>query len=99
MPFAPRFSLSQVTYWSSRYDYVLEEHVVNEVSPGVRQRGYFTKPELVGVCRWKTPRTQRWCAANSEDFVQEVTGVALSTGNERLRIEVLTLLAGVNWPT
>ena len=34
-----------------------------------------------------------------EEFIRDVTGTALSTNNERLRIEVLTLLSGVNWPT
>jgi hypothetical protein len=35
----------------------------------------------------------------SRGLIAAVTGTALSTDNERLRIEVLTLLSGVNWPT
>ena len=37
--------------------------------------------------------------SNSEDFIKGVTHIALTTPNERLRIEVLTLLNGVSWPT
>ena len=38
-------------------------------------------------------------ARNSDDFVRAITAVMLSTKSERLRVEVLTLLQGVNWPT
>ena len=37
--------------------------------------------------------------ANAEGFVNAVTATALATPDERLRIEVLTLLDGVDWPT
>jgi hypothetical protein len=48
---------------------------------------------------WKSPRTQPRCRANSADFIRDVTHCALNTPSERLRIEVLTLLSGVSWPT
>jgi hypothetical protein len=48
---------------------------------------------------WKTPRSQHKVASNSAEFIEAVTGTALSTGSEQLRIEVLTLLNGVSWST
>lgn len=51
------------------------------------------------MCRWKTPRSKPRVAENTEEFVNEVTQTALSTTSEKLRIEVLTLLSGVSWPT
>ena len=36
---------------------------------------------------------------NDEKFINEVTRIALTTSDERLRIEVLTLLSGIGWPT
>ena len=38
-------------------------------------------------------------ASNSADYIKAVTQTALTTSNERLRIEVLLLLGGVRWPT
>jgi hypothetical protein len=66
-----------------------------------RLRGARTLPkkDLVALARWKTPRSQRRVASNAEGFVRAVTRAALTTPDERLRIEVLTLLAGVDWPT
>jgi len=37
--------------------------------------------------------------ANSDEFVKEITGFALSAKDERARIETLTTLSGVAWPT
>lgn len=38
-------------------------------------------------------------ASNPPEFVREVTSIALTTKNERVAIEALTLLRGVSWPT
>jgi len=57
------------------------------------------KPELFRIARWKSPRSAGCVDRNCDEFVREVTLVALSTPCERLRIESLTLLDGVSWPT
>lgn len=98
MTFTLRFPENEVQLWSSRYP-VEEDARVEEISSRVRSRGYFTKEEFLALCRWKTHRTKKRCAENDEDFVRAVTQTALSTTNERLRIEVLTLLKGVGWAT
>lgn len=97
--FSLRFPLDQVAYWSTQYDYSEEAHLEHEVGPRVREQGYCTREEFMALCEWKSPRVRPRCASNAADFVEAVTRTALSTPNERLRIEVLTLLTGVSWPT
>lgn len=54
---------------------------------------------LKDVARWKSPRSAHHIDGNGKEYVREVTAIALSTSCERLRIESLTLLDGVCWPT
>jgi len=92
-----RFPVQQVGYWADRYDY--DDSLIASMVPAVKRRGFLTKQEFLTVCRWKTPRSQPRCRTNPPDLIREVTKCALSTSAERLRIEVLTILDGVGWPT
>lgn len=92
-----RFSKTEIRRWAKRYAYG-DEQVRSFVS-AVRKRGYLTKPEFLEVCHWKSPRTQPRCASNSSEFIRDVTQCGLGTPSEQLRIEVLTLLSGVSYPT
>jgi hypothetical protein len=65
----------------------------------MRKLGYLTKPDFIRLCRWKTQRSRSRVAKNSENFIRATTTTAFSTPDERLRIEILTLLDGVGWPT
>jgi hypothetical protein len=76
-----------------------EARIIEETAPIVRKSGYYTKSQFLELCYWKTPRSQRLCAANDEQFIRQVTTLALGEASERLRIEALTLLDGVGWPT
>ncbi len=96
------FKKSSISNWASRYTPIntsLDNEVVNILPEKIKASGYFTKLELQKYCLWKSPRTQSRVAQNPVDFIEAVTRVALSTPNERLRIEVLVLLYGVNWPS
>jgi hypothetical protein len=95
--FKLRFSFADIGYWAERYNY--DENVILPIVASVKRRGFLTKKEFLTVCRWKTPRSQPHCQGNSPEFIREITKCALSTPSERLRIEVLTLLNGVSWPT
>jgi len=97
--FELRFDKSSIPEWAARYPADYDEEVETIIAPQVRARGYFMKSEFLKLCRWKTPRSKPRIASNPEDFIQEVTRTTLSTPSERLRIEVLTLLSGVSWPT
>lgn len=71
---------------------------VEALVPTVRARGYLLREEMHLVARWKSPRSAPRVLDNQEDWLRDITAIALSTPSERLRIEVLTLLGGVGWP-
>jgi hypothetical protein len=96
--FKLRFDPQEIGYWASHYSYPGEERIAQEVAPRIREQGYCMAPDLVALCEWKSPRIRSRCAANESAYVTAVTQTALSIPNERLRIEVLTLLSGVGWP-
>jgi len=98
-PFKLRFNNKAISKWAERHPSEEAVRVVNVLPPIVKARGFYSKEELQEYCHWKSPRTQSRVAQNPPEFVEAVTSVALSTPNERLRIEILTLLHGVNWPS
>ena len=101
-----RFDPERIRELAGRYDAETRERdrrlttaITKEVFPSYKQKGHLTKDEFRTVCEWKTPRSKRWCESNDEDLIKEVSALALATKSERLRIQVWTLLAGVQWPT
>jgi len=101
-----KFLLSDIPILAARYleesrpvDVDLEKEIENIIAPNVRKRGYFAKGEFQSLCYWKTPRARPLVESNPEDYIEAVTRTSLATPSERLRIEVLTLLRGVSWPT
>ena len=106
MEYLPRFDCGKIKELADRYtscqnekDRKAEGRIEELVGPTVKKTGYYSKEHFLDLCHWKTPRTQPRCTANDEQFICEVTELALKTTSERLRIEVLTLLDGVGWPT
>lgn len=65
----------------------------------VNCRGHLTRSELERVAYWKAPRSAGHASKNTEDYVREITGFAFAAKCERARVESLTLLDGVSWPT
>ena len=65
----------------------------------VLPKGYLSKSELMIVAKWKAPRSAGHVKKNPEAYVEEITAFAFKTKNERSRIESLTVLDGVSWPT
>ncbi len=97
-----RFHKKDIEKLAGRYKPVypdLDHEVVHVFPKQIKARGYFTKSDLETYCRWKSPRTQSRVKQNPADYIEALTRVALSTPNEQLRIEILTLLHGVNWPS
>jgi len=93
-----RFPLSEVTTTAARYSHPLEASVLALV-PIVRRQGFLTRDQLFTLCRWKSQRRPGLARKNSTSFVEEVTRFALSATDERARIESLTLLDAVEYPT
>jgi len=97
--FRLRFPGAQIERWAARFCDPPDERVERVVAERAKRQGYLRRPDFLHLCRWKTPRSRPNVEKNSEPFIAAVTATAFSTPNERLRIEVLTLLEGVHWPT
>ena len=98
MNFELRFPAGQVTEYANQYPQH-EDREILLLIPKVRKRGCLTQDELYSVAKWKAARSAGHIWKNDGEFVKEVTASALSSSHERMRIEVLTLLNGVSWPT
>ena len=96
--FRLRFPVSEITFWADRYAYADDSQVV-AIGEAAGGRGWYTRDEFLTVARWKTPRSKSRCETNDASSVKEVTWLALSTPDERLRIAALTRLHGVQFPT
>lgn len=81
----------------SRYEYATGN--LFNLKPKIDKQGFLTKADLWKVARWKSPRSAGHTEKNTDDFVREISGIAFTSKNERVRIEVLSLLNGVQWPT
>jgi predicted RNase H-like nuclease len=96
--FRLRFPLSEVMYWAARYAYA-DDAEVEAIGEAARKRGWYTRDEFLAVARWKSPRSRKRCEENDETTVKAATQLAFSTADERQRIEALTQLHGVDYPT
>jgi len=96
---ALRFPGNRIAYWASRFADASNDEPAVAIGSRMRANGFLTRADLLLLSAWKSPRSRRHVARNEEGFVRAATQTALSTGDERLRIEVLTLLQGVDWPT
>ena len=65
----------------------------------VRRCGWFTRGELLRMCRWKSPRALRHYAANRAAAVRRISRAVLTARSEERRLELLTRLRGVSVPT
>ncbi|HZY36861.1 MAG TPA: hypothetical protein VFE53_09450 [Mucilaginibacter sp.] len=97
--FKLQFPLDQIKQIASRYSINDIEEDLCKNRSAIIDRGYLTKSELEKIAYWKTPRSKSRIANNSDDYVNEITSIALSTKNEKIRIEILNLMDGVSWPT
>ena len=94
-----RFKQNRIGHWASRYSYSRSEEDIAELGRRIRRRGFMTNEELLQFFDWKTGgRGRSRCLKNSHSYVKELTGISFGTKEDRLRIEILTLLDGVQWP-
>ncbi len=97
--FKLRFPTDEIADWAAQYSYRGEDRIVRRIAPAGRARGYLRRSEFLKLCKWKTPRSQSRCAENTAQTIREATTLALGTTDERLKIGILRLLTGVEWPT
>ena len=96
--FKLRFETGKIPYYSSRYDYS-SDIILPPVVERAKNLKQLDFDDFLAICEWKTKRTKSRCASNDPIFVEECSRIAFYTDIERLRIQVLTLLTGVSWPT
>lgn len=94
-----RFPETEFSFFAARYQYSRQEPTVLGLRETIIKRGCMTKDDLKIVAQWKAPRSAGHVEENTEDYVKEITSFALAAKTERARIEVLTNLNGVRWPT
>jgi len=95
-----RFPRTRIQEWADRYSFPGEDELIEMVASPARDRGCLRRDEFMKLCAWKTPRSKPRCAANTDDSLRKVTRIALDPGSpERVKIEILTQLSGVGWPT
>jgi hypothetical protein len=94
-----RFEESDINLYADRYNYQIDENDIIALKPEIQSRGYLTKEDLFKIAYWKAPRSSGHIKKNSDDYIAEITRFAFSTNCERAKIQTLTNLDGVNWPT
>jgi len=93
-----RFPKARLSHWAARYPAAEDDAILRLAAPA-RKRGYLTKAELMALGDWKTPRSRPHRLKNSEELVRETTRIAFAARSEELKIGVLRILDGVEWPT
>jgi hypothetical protein len=96
--FRLQFPISEIEALAARYDFDSDDDVA-AAGAAARQRGYYTKPELVLICEWKTARSKARVAKNTDAFIEGITRAAFATEDESERMAALCALRGVQAPT
>jgi hypothetical protein len=93
--------VSNIRPLAKRYSYSQRgtEVEFKRLTAQVRENGRLTKDQLLTICQWKASRSAGNAERNAPGFVECVTQFAFAASDERARIESLTLLDGVGWPT
>ena len=93
-----RFKKEELIHFANRFGYQNDD-ILFEISKSAKEKKYLTREEFITVCSWKTPRSKPKVASNHKDYIEEITRISFTTKSDQLRIEILTLLNGVGWPT
>lgn len=99
MEFKLKFPKKNLCKIASRYSYQITDNELMEIAKTVSKRKYLTKQDLRKIAHWKAPRSAGHVSKNDENYVKEITKFSFSASTERAKIEILTLLDGVSWPT
>jgi len=94
-----RFKESSIPQYAAKYKILPQELILINLKDLVFSQGFLNKDQLRIVAKWKSPRSAGYMEKNSPAFVKEITGFSLNALDEKTRIEILTILDGVSWPT
>ena len=84
--------------FSERYKYQSDNNIAL-IGKSVKENNFLAYDEFVSICAWKTPRSKHNVKSNDKDYIKEISNISFTTKSDQLRIEILTLLNGVGWPT
>ena len=96
--FELQFPVERVGELARRFGYADDSRLLH-VGAAARARGYYTRPEFIEVCAWKTARSRSKVASNSDAAVTEATARAISVVDEATRMSALLELVGIGVPT
>ena len=95
-----RIPEADIPTWAARFgDDGSDDEILEGIRPLVLTRGHLTRAEFLKICAWKSPRSRPNCMKNGASKIETLTRAALATPNEALKINLLRLLDGVEWPT
>ena len=95
-----RFPEADILKWAARFgDASGDDEILAGIRPLVLARGHLTRAEFLKICAWKSARSKPACRRNTARRVETLTRAALATPDEALKIDLLRLLDGVEWPT
>ena len=100
--FRPRMPLEAIPEWAARNPGTVvssEDAASAALRAAVIARGHLERAEFLTICAWKSPRSKPRCRENSERDIRTLTRAALASDDEPLKIDLLRLLRGVEWPT
>jgi hypothetical protein len=97
--FRLRFPVREIPRWSQAAGGDEDEEDLRRIGARARRVGYLRRQDLLRLARWKTPRSRPRVESNSEARVRSITRRAFASKDERARIELLTQLSGIGWPT
>lgn len=96
---------SHILEWANKYMLDLseenrrEEEKIIGLRDDIQKRGYLTKKELHLVARWKSPRRADLTLENIPYSIKKFTEKAFSTTDDWDKINSLTQLRGIGYPT
>jgi len=99
-PFRLRFPEADIAKWASRFpDDGSDDQILGRIRPLVLGRGHLIRSEFLKICAWKSIRTKPTCRRNSAHKVETISRAAFAASDEALKMSLLRLLDGVEWPT
>jgi len=84
--------------YNNRYKGTSDEIREVKLKNWLKRRRYLNRKKLIDLGMWKSPRQKKNYEKNNDSFVKDVTKISLSTNNEELRIKILKILKGVDYP-
>jgi len=98
--FKLRIPERDIAEWATRFpDDGSSEAILAHMRPLILARGHLTRPEFLQLCEWKSARTKPRCRKNTARKIEILTRAAFAATDEALKIDLIRLLEGVEWPT